>query len=633
MTTRDNIDRGLSDDALAFINNFVHSSRRAAHRKNTWSDPQRPGHLLAMKFHEDWRHNECPVMGWYSNLLNNRVDTRIRFIQHHRSIEAPCHHEFLVLYFADGSVCRVEREGDGMNANALRYAGCPARDLIQWFSGPEYPYFACDYPSWLLVQVDMCCEFDLLDVLGVCYSIQKTKLCNSYTLQWYNCYFLCLTVLAVLTRRKASWETAIPPQGWDWVVSSGLGVLWELPREVANNHFILKICSLLDPYNNWPLHPLINVLGANLRFQPGVHTSLTNALGQALWARSSGQVVTSGLAEAISSSADAMFADRGNCGAGLQRAHGMSWLDVYYEFESYRELAPACIEELGERGKEQFRTLVETYSKLCRMKHLEQPISFWEAVSSKLFGHMGAVEFLSDQSLSFKDHVVHLIEYLKDPQQAIVNAGLTADGSLFKMLTKIAGFVALSFHKDDGSYEQLLLEAMEVSQETALVPFLMQAIWHAESKGLLEGRTFVAAAAKPFLDQALRSDPVPVNIRVKFPGSNDMNWSAVQFQEGYLLPRIRAHAQNVWQRQLAASDDQVYEPIESTMSKVWSSMPPFLPPAYQPSIPAVMPMQHHTSYSAAWPTPMPAEHAYTDVRPSNLGIMQMPTPYPYTSSR
>ncbi|KAG9089888.1 hypothetical protein FS749_000969 [Ceratobasidium sp. UAMH 11750] len=651
--------RGLSDQGLEFAKNFFESARRAAKREKNWSSPWGLSRLLSMQFHEDWMHDECPVMMWYWNLRNNNVDTRIWSIQHHRSTEGPCYHEFLVLYLVDGSVCRVEREGDGINAHALRYAGCSARDLIQWFTESEYPGFANDYPSSLLVEVEIGREFDLLDVLAVCYSVQQTKLCKDYTLQWYNCYFLCLTVLAVLTRRKANWETTVSPPAWDQLVSSGLGVWRWLPHEAANTHFMLKICSLLDPGNAWPLQSLIHVLDANLSSQSGAYTSFQNALGQALWATSSSQVIIRGLAGAIHSSAEAIFADAGRCGHGLQRVRGMSWLEVYAEFQSYRKLAPTCIEELGERGMGSLNILIDTYSKISQIKDLEQPVSFWEAASSKLFGHMGVIELLSKQSLSLKDHINHLIEYVKDPKQALKNAGIRVDIFNFRTLKELGKFLVLSFHGDDEKYEKLFLEALEASQETALVPFLMEAIRHAESNGLLgEGCTamllkmalylrpfesylgaFIAAALKPSLDQALRSEPIHDNIRVKLPDRNCANWSAVQFQEQYLLPRIQDHAQRVLKHQLAASANQVYEPIESTMAAVWRSMPPAfksMSRAYElcPPTSTLMPVaprqmeRAHTSYIPEAPTPWLPQRAHTSYHPSRHAHMEMPIPFP-----
>ncbi|KAG8741528.1 hypothetical protein FRC12_015635 [Ceratobasidium sp. 428] len=152
-------------------------------------------------------------MGWYSRQLKSSV--KFQSIEHRRNLEGPFYHEFLLLNLTDGAVCKVERTGEGSRTSAIRSIGCTARDLIQWLSKDDSQLHSIKAASQRIAEIDLGREFDVMDVLAICYSIQNTGACRIYTLQRYNCYFLCLTVLSTLTRRVASWETNINPAQWN----------------------------------------------------------------------------------------------------------------------------------------------------------------------------------------------------------------------------------------------------------------------------------------------------------------------------------------------------------------------------------------------------------------------------------
>ncbi|KAG9085684.1 hypothetical protein FS749_004231 [Ceratobasidium sp. UAMH 11750] len=183
-----------------------------------WSGLNKRGRLFVMEFDEWWQGKDCPVMDWYEQ--QRQTSTRFQLIEHRKNLDGPFYHEFLLLKLTDGAVCRVERTGEGSRADALRYTGCTSNDLIQWFSEDDYAKFSDTMPSNLVAEIDLQQEFDILDVLAVCYSIQNTEACSVYTLQRYNCYFFCWTILAVLTRRL--WETVITSDAWDLAVNSAM---------------------------------------------------------------------------------------------------------------------------------------------------------------------------------------------------------------------------------------------------------------------------------------------------------------------------------------------------------------------------------------------------------------------------
>ncbi|KAG8689952.1 hypothetical protein FRC09_012189, partial [Ceratobasidium sp. 395] len=199
---------GLAADARRKYStqSFI-SSALSTQRAPMWSDSPGRGRLQRMSFHPEWQHPDCTVMRWYND--QNDSSRKFRLVEHRRDIQGPFYHEFLLLILTDGAICRVERVGEGSRRDAVLDTGCTANDLIQWFSSDAYPVFETKHPSSLISKVDLLSEYDILDVLAVCYAVQNTKACKVYTLQQYNCYFLCLTVLAVLTRRAANWEGVI----------------------------------------------------------------------------------------------------------------------------------------------------------------------------------------------------------------------------------------------------------------------------------------------------------------------------------------------------------------------------------------------------------------------------------------
>ncbi|KAG8692318.1 hypothetical protein FRC08_009859, partial [Ceratobasidium sp. 394] len=197
-------------------------------------------------------------MGWYDQQCKS--STRFRSIEHRRNVDGPFFHEFLLLKLMDGAICRVERMGEGSRTDAIRLTGCTAHDLIQWFIESDYDKFSEKCPSMLIAKVDLCQDFDILDVLAICYSIQNTKACRAYTLQRYNCYFLCLTVIAMLTRRVASWETMVTSDDWNSCISSSLDQLSNLSLDDSKKHSIMRLCALLEPDNPQPARFILDAL-------------------------------------------------------------------------------------------------------------------------------------------------------------------------------------------------------------------------------------------------------------------------------------------------------------------------------------------------------------------------------------
>ncbi|KAG8739659.1 hypothetical protein FRC10_005286 [Ceratobasidium sp. 414] len=249
-----------------------------------WSPPQREG-LLGMEF-GGWRSKSCKVEQWYQAQLEHarqqNSTTRFTAIQHRSTLDAPFFHEFLLIPLAGGSFYRVERTGVGSNVEAIRH-GCKARDLIRWFPADKYEAFTRDKPSKLIAEVQFPCEFDILHVLAVCYSIQRNYRTRNYTLQSYNCYFLCCAILSVLARHTSDWESLVSPNMWGELVNQTFDQLDRLSHSPLNpeaeNNLALHVYSMLDPENPQPAEFLLSWL----RDQVSKGDRFRKLLARSLW--------------------------------------------------------------------------------------------------------------------------------------------------------------------------------------------------------------------------------------------------------------------------------------------------------------------------------------------------------------
>ncbi|KAG9088657.1 hypothetical protein FRC06_001933 [Ceratobasidium sp. 370] len=246
-----------------------------------WSRSANRARLLGIRFHSEWRHPDCTVMRWYDN--QSASSRKFQTIEHRRDTHGPFYHEFLLLKLTDGAICRLERVGEGSRTDAIRYIGCTANDLVQWFDPDDYAKLESDHPSVLISEVSFPSEYDILDVLAICYSIQNTEACRVYTLQRYNCYFLCLTVLGVLTRRAASWENEITDHIWDSALARELARLSNLSGREVKEILMLRVLTMLEPNNPHSSEPLLEELRLKLQLGREITRDIRKAVRSALW--------------------------------------------------------------------------------------------------------------------------------------------------------------------------------------------------------------------------------------------------------------------------------------------------------------------------------------------------------------
>ncbi|KAF8593362.1 hypothetical protein BDV93DRAFT_612256 [Ceratobasidium sp. AG-I] len=177
---------------------------------------------------------------WYKELLC----TRFRSLQHHKE-RSGLRHEFIVLQFLDGSICRLERMGDPFyRVEALSVRGTTAHDIAQCFR-PDQIAEACLDSSDVITDLTLPESLDLLHVLRICRAIQEGDKTCKYTLLGSNCYFFCLAIQACLTRLVDDFEISYPPDNWISVLNTSLDELANtLPSANHPKALLLRLDSM-----------------------------------------------------------------------------------------------------------------------------------------------------------------------------------------------------------------------------------------------------------------------------------------------------------------------------------------------------------------------------------------------------
>ncbi|KAG9076650.1 hypothetical protein FS749_011543 [Ceratobasidium sp. UAMH 11750] len=571
-----------------FIGNSLTSSGWLSERMLAWSRPNDRGRLFPMKFHEVWQHEDCPVMGWYDQQCKS--STRFRSIEHRRNVDGPFFHEFLLLKLMDGAICRVERMGEGSRTDAIRLTGCTAHDLIQWFIESDYDKFSEKCPSMLIAKVDLCQDFDILDVLAICYSIQNTKACRAYTLQRYNCYFLCLTVIAMLTRRVASWETMVTSDDWNSCISSSLDQLSNLSLDDSKKHSIMRLCALLEPDNPQPARFILDALRVHLSSQTGALTSYKQAMNATLWRTAWDSSLHDGLVTSLQPAVPAILEDESHCGTLFRRAIHTSRKDAALAMLSDNVFANHFCSVHRKQFEREVDKGIETYKKRVRMREVEQPVSFGNRVLARLCSPFGGAVFaLFPISLA--------VNINNSGSGGMVIFSRLAKTSRFKFGSVAASAWALDALDGTDTRGNILAEVAKSSQSNSMEAFLTTLLDRLAAKGLLgpSETTLVVTSTLnecrffKLLTSLITSGHFSYTLRsmqescqreicllIASPDEPEPSKTSItpsDFQETYIRERLDAHAKRVSAHQLGAAP-LVCEDIENTMTKVWKKLPP-----------------------------------------------------------
>ncbi|KAG8733652.1 hypothetical protein FRC10_012226 [Ceratobasidium sp. 414] len=569
-------------DKNEFIDSLFTSSRLVSERISTWSRPNSRGRLFVMKFHSEWLHDSCPVMRWYEQQLE--TSTRFRLIEHRKTPVGPFYHEFLLLKLTDGAVCRVERTGDGSRADALRFTGCTSNDLIQWFSASDYTEFSTSMPCNLVAEIDLQQEFDIIDVLAVCYSVQKTKACSVYTLQRYNCYFLCWTILAVLTRRL--WETTIASDAWDLAVSLAMNRWSCVSPEGAKKYIMLRIYALLDPNDPCAIQQFLDPLRSHLSSNNIDLTVVNQTLDMKLWATSYESALCDGLALATIGVQDLLYAHDGVCGTRLRCAARVRHEEKFKEISSDPCLAEVYWDNTIVTYSRVFKTVSRAFSHQCQLMEVERPLPFIKLAQCKLFASLGSLAILFGGVPNKQHWEVEHILARNTLSSKFCCMRMDALENRLKRLRSIAG---------DNRYETVFqreLEKIGVLHGTKCLMAIYDAL---EARYILDPSkaaiilsticdeeefdrhisTFATLAISPTLPGLLNSNRAPLHVKLvhrEKQSPTDTPRTVDEFQNNYIMPCIKAHAKRVAAHRLAAAE-LVETDIQDAMAEVWRSIP------------------------------------------------------------
>ncbi|QRV96274.1 hypothetical protein RhiJN_24292 [Ceratobasidium sp. AG-Ba] len=270
------------------LNNRSLSSLRAISRPPPIFTPssEREG-KFEMNFGQTWRSDTCPVEQWYRTQVRLAAQegssTQFSVIQYRRIIDSRYHHEFLVFLLDNGSFYRVDRSGGGSHVDAVR-GGCQAYDSIQWVPADRLAVVA--KIAELKFEIRFPTELDILEVLAICFAVQHNPNTGRYTLGCFNCYFMCYTILSVLTRRYVAWESAFSEDQWlpflhTCVQRMGNDIMRKGSSEMR--YSFLRACRAFRPNDSQPAQSLLEIIGNDLGGTFGTYDSFQRLLTKVIW--------------------------------------------------------------------------------------------------------------------------------------------------------------------------------------------------------------------------------------------------------------------------------------------------------------------------------------------------------------
>ncbi|CAE6446266.1 unnamed protein product [Rhizoctonia solani] len=215
---------------------------------------------------------------WY----NEQTCTEFQSLQH-RKERSGVRHEFIVIEFTNGSICRIERMGDPeAPLYSLSAAGILARDVAECF--PNKAVARLD-TSEVVSQISLPYALDLKFVLCICRAIHEAERTHNYTLRGYNCYFFALTIQACLTRRFARWENLPVIRSWHSALDK-LTPNNHQPQPLTRTQSFSTLLHLVSRTQEWDIDQLYQDFVEEFKrllLDPGLSTSVRNILYSELW--------------------------------------------------------------------------------------------------------------------------------------------------------------------------------------------------------------------------------------------------------------------------------------------------------------------------------------------------------------
>lgn len=531
-------------------------------------------------------------MGWYK--LQQASSTAFRSIQHHRDSDPPFFHEFLLLQLNDGALCRIERTGQGSRIDAIRNIGCTAHDYIQYFSASDYKAFTVDKPSELIAQVDLPHDFDIMDVLAICYAIYKRPRTRAYTLQRFNCYFLCGTILLVLTRRLVRWEAMVTFDIWNEALYQSLDRLAHISRDPTKRYLLLHVCRLLEPDTPEPAGFIFKALRDRLGTLPDAYNSLKQALINNLWRNAWNGRMNQAIVDHVNNAVAVALEGDGDCAKVLRSATHDSKKVLQAKIESYATVNNILNKKAVDALSDGTKALAKATGEHYRMEKMERPHSVIQEVWIFTATHVCGALFPIQLALSgdmeewgFKDiflgslrgiitaQTVGVIQSrrllgMREQQDGTIVVGGTQ--GIDTTISAPASVAQVNYDMAARTLDETLTELSERGILTppnitiALHGILCKNMWDA---WLNRSVCDLLRATLP--DMLLEEEGILVKIPNEDGSFTEMR-SVVQFQN-HMHQRIEAHASRVEAYRLAAAP-LVNQDIHDAITDVWMSIPP-----------------------------------------------------------
>ncbi|KAH7332829.1 hypothetical protein B0J17DRAFT_632115 [Rhizoctonia solani] len=540
------------------------------------SSPNDRSRALPMRFSQRWRDASCAVMKWYNEQTS--TSTEFSSVEHRRELRAPFYHEYLLIHLADGAICRLERMGGGSRADAIRSVGCLAHDTIQWFSEGTYSNHPISQePSELVVRVEFPQAIDLLDVLAICYSVQQVKRSSTYTLQRYNCYFLCSAVLNILARRTTIWAGAFTENTWNGIVDDAVHKLQKMEFDDAYGYLGLGICSLIN--SDFPVLErrkfILDALREALSHR-GL-SELNTEIFDTLWFKDLELATHTGLLAGVKAAIELALKCTSTCAMRMKQLLSKDTM-----FESTKTIMTPKFQRkvtitLVNQAVKSIKTAAKSAAATYAMKQVEDQTSFSNRLHTRLVATKKSIYYgiwdvddceyldLSDCSFLTRAQVaIRLVPAFVAEERINLIRALGGEDAGYWELEPFS-------HKNDMHtkittlYEHVLLPLCGTRDAALSVLDVYFGVkeW-AHSFGVCVGRV---------IEEGVYDRCSPVGqitiFTPTFPNGSRMNLA--KFQD-YTLKRIHDHAQRVASVGLAAASI-VQNDIERAMSDVWLNMP------------------------------------------------------------
>ncbi|KAG8718501.1 hypothetical protein FRC08_005145 [Ceratobasidium sp. 394] len=480
--------------------------------------------------------------------------------------------------------------------DAVRHFGCTANDYIQWFSASNYETAFKDEPYDVIAEVDFCHKFDILDVLAICWSIHQNPCTGVYTLQRFNCYFLCGTIISILARRLTRWEACFTRNVWMDTLHQTLDQLTRVPYGPKTKHLILHVCNLLDPDSPNPAEFIFSALRSELEVEDA-YRSLRKALAGTLWRTAWSGYMSRALVDHVNAAVGSAIEGNGTSAQAFKSATSDPRQVLRERIESFKTVNDIVAEKAVGALSDGTASLEQAFHAHYRMENIEyrRPISRELCISAAahVLGAFFPLQIALNRSTmdewGFKD------VFLRNPRgvltaqrvgamlakrrlgvdratESTILVGRTI--SIDTAVTASDVVARLNCEMADRSLRETLVELREKDKLThpnitaALHIVLTKNLWDAWlNRSVLE----LLTANLPEMLEEVKDGKIEVKVIDPDKGDQLELNTVVKLHE-HVIQRITAHANRVQAYHIAAAP-LVSQDIQNGMSDVWRSLP------------------------------------------------------------